>query len=69
MTQQAAPAVANKTLLYVALALGAVVAVIYNVHIAQVRRAAQGSSVRLVRVTEDLRAERAQVEADYWVCA
>jgi Flp pilus assembly protein CpaB len=45
----------NVWLLFIALVLGALVVVIYNVHIYNVRREARGKTVRLLRVTRDMR--------------
>ena len=41
--------VQNKGLLLIALILGLVVAVVYNLHIAQVKRAQRGTMVHLLR--------------------
>ena len=46
-----APKVQNKGLLLVAVALGAVVVVIYNFHITAVRNEGKGQSIRLLRLT------------------
>ena len=46
-----APKVQNKGLLLVAVALGAVVVVIYNFHINAVRNEGKGQSIRLLRLT------------------
>jgi Flp pilus assembly protein CpaB len=57
----------NTRQLIVALAIGAVVVVVYNVHIGQVRRAGQGERVRVLRVRGDLspgyRLTRADIES------
>lgn len=50
-----APAVQNWRLLVVALALGLIVAVVYNVHINQVRESARGETVTLLRMNKDMR--------------
>lgn len=55
MSQQQAPAVQNTRLLLVAGVLGVVVAVTYNIHIAQVRRALRGQSLMLIRSAMDIR--------------
>ncbi|MCD6304299.1 MAG: Flp pilus assembly protein CpaB [Planctomycetes bacterium] len=46
----------NIWLLLIALGLGLVVVVIYNVHIDRVRKAGRGQTVRLLRVTRDMEA-------------
>lgn len=53
---QATPVVQNKKLLLVALGLGAVMAIIYNVHISQVRASLEGKSITLIRYTRDIKA-------------
>jgi len=53
MAEQA-PEIRNKKLLLISVALAVLVVVIYNVHIGQVRRAAQGDTVFLVQFRHDL---------------
>ena len=55
MAEQA-PEIRNKKLLLISVALAVLVVVIYNVHIGQVRRAAQGKTVYLVQFRHDLAA-------------
>lgn len=51
---QEAPGIQNKWLLVIAAVLGLLVVVIFNVHINQVRNAAKGEPVRLVRFARDI---------------
>ncbi len=48
------PVFQNRRLLIVAAALGIIVAVVYNFHIAQVREAAQGKKASVLRVLRDI---------------
>lgn len=50
-----APAVQNWRLLVVAIVLGLIVAIVYNIHIGQVREEARGEMVTLLRLNRDIR--------------
>ncbi len=54
MAEQQAPTIQNKKLLIIALVLAAVVVVIYQVHINQVREGAREPNVKLLRFTRDM---------------
>jgi Flp pilus assembly protein CpaB len=48
------PGIQNKGLLIIAIVLAAIVVVVYNIHIQQVRKAGQGAKVRLLLASADL---------------
>ncbi len=51
---QEAPPIQNKKLIVIAILLGAVVVVVYNVHISGIRKATEGRKVRLLEVNRDM---------------
>ncbi len=53
MAQEAEP-IQNKKLIVIAILLGAVVVVVYNVHISGIRKATEGGKVRLLEVNRDM---------------
>jgi len=54
MAEEERSGVQNVWLLVIALALGVIVVVIYNVHIYRVRQEGRGQTIRLLRVTRDM---------------
>lgn len=54
MAEQQVPGIQNKRLLIVAAVLAAVVVIVYNVHIRQVRRAGRGRTIQLLRFQRDM---------------
>jgi len=54
MAEEERSGVQNVWLLFIALGLGIIVVVIYNVHIYRVRQEGRGQTIRLIRVTRDM---------------
>jgi hypothetical protein len=59
-----APGIRNKGMLLIALALGAIVVVVYNVHVNRIREEGRGRTVKLLRFTHDRNADEVIRQTD-----